>query len=91
MKNQRILASVNADIRRKGDPDWWIGLRRVHPERQIRVPIVRGPHAETLARQFFAGVSQDAELLRRRAVILWQWYSQRREDRVTPIAAGRKR
>jgi hypothetical protein len=67
------LRGLNADIRRRENPNWWIDTRRVHPDRQIKVPMVRSPQAEVTARGFFAKVAHDPELLCRRMGILLQW------------------
>lgn len=73
MTSEQSIRALNQELHRRGNPEWWIDLHRVHPARQIRLPLVRSSQAEQLARAFFASISRDAELLCRRAGILYQW------------------
>jgi hypothetical protein len=63
--NARILRELNAEIAKGENRNWWRESRlRVHPLRMIPLSTVD---------EFFAGVAQDPELLRKRQGILAQW------------------
>ena len=87
MTSAQSLRQLNLEVRRRGNPDWWIDTRRVHPDRQIKVPMVRSPAAEATAKAYFATVAQDTELLCRRANILLCW-AQYRALRATAFGLG---
>ncbi len=72
MTSAQSLRQLNKEL--AGRPDWWWDTRRVHPARQIVVPLVRSSEAEVAAKAFFAEVAKDAELLVKRASILFQWH-----------------
>ena len=76
-QHQASIAYLNRELRHR-DPDWWIDQRRVHPARQIKVAVVRSPESEVIAREFFATVAKDPELLGKRAGVLLRWDEQRK-------------
>lgn len=83
MRTEQSLRELNREIEKdiehgRTDPEWWVGRRRVHPARHVLTPLVRTSEAEATARQFFADVARDGELMARRANILWTWARQRR-------------
>lgn len=75
--HQIELKSVNNQIKNLDNPEWYVNTRRIHPERQIKVAMVRSSQMEAVAREFFATVAQDPELLTKRANILLSWHQQR--------------
>ena len=77
-RQHSALRSINRELRHR-DVDWWIDNRRIHPERQVKVPVVRGPDAEVIAKQFFETVAKDPGLLSLRAGILLTWHEQRKK------------
>jgi hypothetical protein len=73
-RDRILLRELNRELEKKGNPEWWQPiLYRTHPEREVRIPLVRSSANQALAQEFFASVAQDKELLVRRAWILFQW------------------
>lgn len=73
----KSLRYVNKEIDRCENPQWYIDVRRIHPERQIRLPIVRCSSNEILAREFFVKAAHDPEILAKREILLSIWSEQR--------------